>query len=382
MLWHYGLADEQRQQHHDVAPLPNGNVLVIAWDRIAEADAVARGRDADQVGAAGLWPDVVLEIEPTPPAGGKVVWQWRAWDHLIQDRDADLPGYGAVPDHPERIDVNADHRDTPPLTAEQQRQRAELERRLRGLGYVGGAEPDQPDGAGDDDSGRRRNRRADWLHTNSIAYLQEHDLIVLSTPNFNELWVIDHSTTTAEAAGSSGGRWGHGGDLLWRWGNPRMYGAGDEADQRLFFQHDPSWIVAGDELRLLVFNTGRDRPGGAHSSVDELVLPFDPAVGFRRRPGEPFGPPEPVWSYADPDGFYSMIVSGAQRLENGNTLICSGVAGRLFEVTPAGRIVWDYRNPHGGDVQPPEHAGKAPPLALFRGARLGRDHPGVRRLLR
>ena len=80
-------------------------------------------------------------------------------------------------------------------------------------------------------------------------------------------------------------------------------------------------------------------------------------------------------------GFYSAFISGAQRLPNGNTLICSGAAGRLFEVTREGRIVWDYRNPLGGDVDPPDHAGKAPPLALFRGARYAKDHPGVRALL-
>ena len=61
----------------------------------------------------------------------------------------------------------------------------------------------------------------DWLHTNGIDYNAEYDLIVLSVPRMNELWVIDHSTTTEEALGSTGGRWGKGGDLLWRWGNPR-----------------------------------------------------------------------------------------------------------------------------------------------------------------
>jgi hypothetical protein len=44
--------------------------------------------------------------------------------------------------------------------------------------------------------------------------------------------------------------------------------------------------------------------------------------------------------------FWSDIVSGAQRLKGGNTLICSGVRGRLFEVTRAGDIVWEYMSPY------------------------------------
>ena len=156
VLWHYGLADDTFQQHHDVEPLPNGNLLVITWERIAAADAIARGRDPEQVGVAGLWPDAIFEVKPTPPEGGEVVWKWRAWDHLIQDFDPDLPGYGSIPDHPERIDINADHRDAPPLTEEQKRKRAELEEQLEALGLRRGrrcrrrrgrrraAEPAQP----------------------------------------------------------------------------------------------------------------------------------------------------------------------------------------------------------------------------------------------
>ncbi len=64
---------------------------------------------------------------------------------------------------------------------------------------------------------------ADWLHTNSVDYNEEFDQIVVSVRHFSEIWVIDHSTTTAEAAGHSGGNSGKGGDLLYRWGNPEAY---------------------------------------------------------------------------------------------------------------------------------------------------------------
>ena len=61
-----------------------------------------------------------------------------------------------------------------------------------------------------------------------------------------------------------------------------------------------------------------------------------------------------------------------QRLANGNTLICSGTQGRVFEVTPSGDIVWEYVNPFGGGEQ----------SALFRATRIALDHPGLRALAR
>ena len=383
VIWQYGLATDTNQQHHDVEPLPNGNILVITWERISREDAIALGRDPEHVGAAGLWPDAIFEVKPTPPEGGVVVWKWRAWDHLIQDSDPELAGFGSVPDHPELIDINADHRDVPPMTEAQKREQEAMEKQLRRLGYIGGAAEDADADADEGRDRARLDRSGDWLHTNSVAYHPELDLIAMSTPRLNEVWVIDHSTTTEEAESHRGGRWNKGGDLLWRWGNPRTYGAGAEADQQLFAQHDATWVTgANGEPRLLVFNNGGKRPDGKYSSVDELVLPFDPDGGFSREASQPFGPSAPDWTFADPDAFFSAFISGAQRLANGNTLICSGAPGRLFEVTREGNIVWDFRNPYGGEVDPPEHAGRAPPLALFRGTRLSRDHPGVLALLR
>ena len=48
---------------------------------------------------------------------------------------------------------------------------------------------------------------------------------------------------------------------------------------------------------------------------------------------------QPVWN------FYSSFISSARRLPNGNTLIDEGMNGRIFQVTPAGEIVWEYVNP-------------------------------------
>jgi len=376
-LWSYDLKSEDVTQHHDIEPLPNGNVLAIHWERVSAEEAIQRGRDPRTVGGPGLWPDAVVELRPIPPNDAEVVWEWHSWDHLVQDFDLELPNFGAIAAHPGRIDVNGDHRDTPPLTPEQLAQQEELEEAMEALGYLGGDDEDVDTEVDEDFQ-----RDGDWLHTNAVDYDEASDLIVLSTPHFCEVWILDHSTTTAEARTSRGGRYGHGGDLLWRWGNPRMHGAGTEADQRLFYQHDPRFVRGTDgELRLTLFNNGGRRPDGNYSTVEELVLPFDPVTGFTNEPGQPCPPSEPVWTYEDRDGFFSAFISGAQRLSNGNTLVCSGVSGHVFEVTPDGRVVWDYFNGLGGDVPPPDHAGKAPTHALFRATRLAWDHPGVRAVL-
>jgi hypothetical protein len=406
VVWEYRIASDRLRQHHDIEPLPNGNVLVIAWELIPPGVAVAHGRDPDQVGDEGFWPDIVQEIRPVGATGGEVVWEWRAWDHIVQDRDPDLPNYGAIHDHPGFIDINFDHRYREAVESDEERQRrVELEEQMAALGYVGGtpadAPPDAPPpgpegrggpppgdpgrdgpppgGPGGDAPRERPRQRPDWMHTNAVAYLPEHDLVALSSPSMNEVFVVDHSTTTEEAATDRGGRFDRGGRILWRWGNPRNYGAGGAEDRALWYQHDPTWLVADDgALSLLVFNNGRGRADDAGwSSVDELPLPFDPQRGFTRQAGRRFGPPVPSWTYEDRDGFLSEFISGAQRLPNGNTLICSGKNGRVFEVTQQGEILWDWWSPLGGEIEPSEQGGNAPPNALFRATRLAPDHPGL-----
>jgi hypothetical protein len=168
-----------------------------------------------------------------------------------------------------------------------------------------------------------------------------------------------------------------------------MYGAGTAADRQLFFQHQPDWVTPGlpGAGHVLLFNNGRKRAPQEYSSIDELALPFDPAHGFTREPGKAFGPAGPVWTYSDPDAFYSHFISGCQRLSNGNTFICSGKQGRFFEVTPAGEIVWEYWNPHGGDLE--RGQGRAAPLgdpspvestSCFRADKIAPDHPGLKAL--
>lgn len=350
LVWDYRHTSDNQIPHHDICRLPNGNVLMIAWDRKTAKDALAAGRRPETVGDSHLNADCVLEIQPTGKTTGKVVWEWHAWDHLIQEFDPSKANYGNVGEHPELIDLNFGEG----VLAAMIPKKEELEK-LKAIGYVGSTTPAP---------GRRIN--PDWTHINSIAYNAKLDQILLSVHEFSEIWVIDHSTTTAQAASHKGGKYGKGGDLLYRWGNPRAYRAGGVKDQKLFSQHNADWIPKGSpgEGNILVFNNGLRRPGGAHSTVDEIVPPVDAAGVYALKPGTAYGPEKAVWTYAAPKrtDFYSTFISGAQRLPNGNTLICSGINGTLFEVTADKEMVWKYVNPSKPDAVMPMPMGGPPQL--------------------
>lgn len=307
LIWDYTYLSATVRLHHDIEPMPNGNVLMIAWELKDADDIIAAGGDTTGIENHELWPDHIIEVQPTGLTTGDIVWKWHMWDHLIQDFDNAKANFGVVADHPELIDI--------------------------GQTFAG---------------------ESDWGHINGIDYNPYLDQIVLSTPNFNELWVIDHSTTTAEAAGHTGGDRGMGGDILYRWGNPSMYGRGTSNDQKLFFQHDVQWIEPGlaGAGNLLLFNNRNpaDPPGpeNDYSTVDELITPVQADSSYPV-PGSPnpHGPSDFVWSYgtANPQDFIGRAVSGAQRLPNGNTLVCNGAGGTIFEVTNDSVEVWRYVNP-------------------------------------
>jgi hypothetical protein len=215
----------------------------------------------------------------------------------------------------------------------------------------------------------------DWAHANAVAYNAERDQLMISFRSFNEVFIIDHSTTTKESAGSAGGRGGKGGDILYRWGNPQAYRRGTAEDQRSFGQHNAQWIGRG--LRgtgnMLIFNNGDTRPGDKYSTVDEVVLPVDANGRYTLEVGKKYGPEQAVWSYQAPKrtDFYSYYISGAQRLPNGNTLICSGANGMVFEVTPEKQVVWQYTFPSFGAPAPARGAAPATAPAAGPGPRAG-----------
>ncbi|MFC1850740.1 aryl-sulfate sulfotransferase [candidate division CSSED10-310 bacterium] len=355
-VWDFTLASGNMLQHHDIEPLPNGNVLLIAWERKTYEQTIQAGRKQNLVGPAGLWPVCILEIQPHPPKGGHIVWEWHLWDHLIQDIDPELKNYGNVSEHPELIDINGEQE--PEHTDE------ELER-LKSLGYV-------------DDSTKVTDLRADLAHTNAIAYNPRLDQIAISVSNFNEIWIIDHSTTTREATGRTGGRIGKGGDIVYRWGNPSVYDRGTVEQQQLFCQHDVRWIPEGyqDGGHIMIFNNGAGRPNGRYSSVIVIQPPVDTDGHYSIKSGKRFGPDKPLWEYTarDKQSFYADFISSAHRLVNGNTFICSGPQGRFFEVTKSGEIVWQYKNPYSGNA--PNPAGD-PPYSVFRATFIAAGNPGL-----
>ena len=272
--------------------------------------------------------DIIVEIDLS---SNEVVWRWDTWDYLAQDFDADLPNYGQIAQHPQRIDINYQPR--------------LLQEPIR--------------------------HRRDWMHADAVNYHPELDQIVINVQQFNEFWVIDHSASTTEAAGSAG-------DLLWRWGNPAAYQQGDPVDDRQLFgqQHDVQWIADGlpGAGNILIFNNPRNiDTDEEYSLVLELKPPLRPdgRYDWEREA-------EIVWSYAA-DGFHSPFDSGVQRLPNGNTLITDGRGGRLIEVSAAGEVVWEFVNPETpiglikqGDV-PSLYAGQR--NSLFRVRKYPPDHP-------
>ncbi|UCG15416.1 MAG: aryl-sulfate sulfotransferase [Phycisphaerales bacterium] len=282
--WSYPVAGEDFVQHHDVEVLPNGNILAIVWERYTNAEAIAAGRNPASTGIS-VWAEAILEIEPSGASGGTTVWSWHAWDWLVQDFDPGLPNYGDPADFPGRIDIN----------------------------FAATVNPD-------------------WLHCNGIDYNEELDQIVLSCHNFDEIWIISHAPADS-------------GELLYRWGNPQAYGRGSASDQRLFAQHDPKWIPEGvpGAGNLTVFNNG---VGRGYSSIDEITPPVNPDGTYHLEPSQPYGPVDVTWTCDEIDGeqFFAMVMSGVQRLPNGNHLICLAQDGHFIEVDETCSTAWDYES--------------------------------------
>ncbi len=302
LLWSCDVASSIFHQHHDIEPMPNGNILVIAWEEKSSSQAVFAGANK----STPYWPEYIFELEKLDSNQVNIVWEWHAWDHLIQEHDSTKENFGVIADHPELLDINF----RPPS------------------GTV-----------------------ADWQHFNGINYDSLRDEIILSSRNMSEIYIIDHSTTTEEAASHSGGRHGKGGDYIYRWGNPDVYDKGETATKKLFGQHNALVIPESypDAGKISIFNNGSGRPGDNHSSVDIIHPPRDENGFYILNPKGYYGPEELFWTYAadNPADFYSNNMAGAHRLPNGNTMICESNRGRFFEITQDKKIVWHYQNTAG-----------------------------------
>jgi len=337
IVWKYS----DPMSHHDVESLPNGNVLLITRERKTYIEAIAAGRNPASIDTVnGLTPLHIIEVEPTGLDSGTVVWEWHVWDHLIQDFDPGKTNFGIVAEHPELADINF---------------------------------PVEPN---------NKNNPSDWLHTNSIDYNPALDQIIVSLAYNCEIWIIDHSTSTFEAADHTGGNSGKGGDILYRWGNPQAYRRGTGGDKKFFITHDAQWIEPGcpGEGNIIVFHNGNWHNA---SSIVEIIPPLD-GYNYILSPDSAYGPSEPVWTYSaePPTDFFSGSISGTQRLANGNTLICDGCYGTFFEVTPEGQTVWKYINPvvsdgilAQGDTLPDNIPGRKDNF-IFKIRRYAPDYPG------
>lgn len=284
VLWDFVYSTQDYCTHHDICAMPNGNVLLIAYERKTAAQVIQAGGTMN----GEMWPDKIVEVQPTGTNSGTVVWEWHIWDHLIQDHDASKSNYGVVAEHPELVDVNY-----------------------------------------------KINK--DWVHMNGIDYNPTLDQITFSSHNLNEVYVIDHSTTTTEAASHSGGNSGKGGDILYRWGNPLAYRASGTANFNTV--HDAHWVSADDPIHPNML-AGYNNHGGASGKT--CVDVFDPPYNgytYSYTPGTAYQPTT-YSSRITYSGAYSSNNGNSQQLPNGNTLICIGMSGYIYEADQNGNVVW------------------------------------------
>jgi hypothetical protein len=179
------------------------------------------------------------------------------------------------------------------------------------------------------------NTQKDWMHMNGVDYNPILDQISFSSHNLNELYIIDHSTTTAQAASHSGGNSGKGGDILYRWGHPVNYNA--TGASILNITHDAHWIPEGvpNAGRLVGFNNRG--VSNNQSSVDQIDVP---RVGYNysHTAGTAYLP-STYTSRLACNG-YSSNMGNSYQLPNGNQLVCVATSGLIYEVDPAGVTIW------------------------------------------
>jgi len=292
--------------HSDLAILPNGNFLVICEDRLSPTEWINLGGDPNNISTSYSALEGVIEIQPVGTNNANVVWEWWMADRIIQDFDNTKANFGIVANFPERWNINNNN-------------------------WVG--------------------LLADQQHFNGMDYNPIKDQIAFSCWTCSELLIVDHSTTTAQAAGSTGGNFGKGGDFLYRWGNPINYDHGNIADREFYGQHNTDWIDPSlpEGGKISVFENGNGRPGGAYTRVVILDPPTDASGNYLADASGRYLPTSVdfEWSGNTFDGttFYSQYMGGVNMQPNGNLTICEAMTGRFFEINPAGNIVWHYQNP-------------------------------------
>jgi len=256
ITWEFKYASKNFLSHHESVFLPNGDLLMLSWERVSEKEAHMHGVNME----GDIFPEKIIQIDT---ATKEIVWQWRSWDHIVQDHDATKLSYGDILENKELININYALREN-----------------------------------------------GDIMHANGIFYDATRDVLFVSINHYSEVWVIDHQYNVAETAGELG-------DLLFRLGNPRAY-KDTVASVFLDRTHTPNLIPEGypGAGNLLLFNNGLK---AKKSVVYEFDIPEKLTI-------EDIEKADLIWSFSDKNLSYGRI-SGAYRLSNGNTLICEGDYG-------------------------------------------------------
>ena len=284
LLWSYKISTSLTCLHHDIFPMPNGNVLAILWEKKSREEAMAVGRNPDLLGKY-VWNEKIIELKPKGLHDAEIVWQWDVWDHLVQDYNPKLPNYAEVNSHPEKININY-----------------------------------------------KASKDEDWLHFNSVTYNEERNEILISNRNFSEIFIVKHSSKSSE--------------IVFRWGNSAAYNSSTTQKQQLYLQHSAYWIPKDlkDGGKIILFNNGNSRPARQYSSV-EIISPEMTSDG-QYIMNENIKP-NWIYADTSQFNFYSKNVSNAQVLQKGHVMICEGAKGKFFELDERQNIVWQFINPIG-----------------------------------
>jgi arylsulfotransferase ASST len=81
LIWEFEYSTNNHLLHHDIEPLPNGNVLMISWEHKSASEAIDAGRNSALLTNNQLWPEKIIEVEPSGSSGGTIVWEWCLWDN-------------------------------------------------------------------------------------------------------------------------------------------------------------------------------------------------------------------------------------------------------------------------------------------------------------
>jgi hypothetical protein len=271
--------------HHDICPMPNGNVLMICYEVKSTTEATQAGMST----SSQIYSEKIIEVMPTGATTGTIVWEWHLWDHLCQNFNAAKDNYvTSIVNNPQLMNLN----------------------------YAGtGTLPDR-------------------YHMNGLDYNAALDQIVFSMHFMNSAFVIDHSTTTAEAAGHTGGVSGKGGDFLYRWGNPASYGATGTTMFNTI--HDAHWI-SSDNPNYPNYLCGFKN--NTTPTMSQVVIWNPPYSGnnYSLTLGQAYAPT--TYAYQFTSIFSANNEGNSQQLPNGNMMVNNAFGG-VYEVNSAGTQLW------------------------------------------